>query len=146
MPQEPRAEDLQCHLDAVAQPVADPAPFLDAQLVPAFKQAFMHRGAIFGQARSMQQPKDEGKLIVEVAIEDGFEIDRDVTGARRARVVAQQPQLTPIRYYPPQRIAAIEVFLHQSVRAPPPTLALAERLIPADDIYGCRVLLVAGPM
>ena len=102
--------------------------------------------AVLRRARAMEQPLDENKFVVEIAVEDGFDIDRDIARARRPRAVAQQPQFTAVGHDSPQHVTVVQIFLQQSMRAAPRIAAFAELLVKGDDVNGSCVLRLAGPV
>ncbi len=140
------AERAQRLLDAVPQPLADPATVVDTLLEESLQDAARRVGRGVREPGAVQQSVQDDELAVEVALHHRFHVELDVRRPRHPRGIAQQPQLRAVRDEPPEAVRAVEVLLHRAVRAAPLARDLRiELAVDAHDLDGRRLRVLAGP-
>jgi hypothetical protein len=127
--------------------LADPSALFDSLLEVSLQPAARSGGAVAREARAVEQAVEQDELAVAVVLDHRRQIELDVGGAREPGGVAQQPKLAAVGDEAPERAGAVQVLLHQRVRAASPSLgALVERLVDADDVDGRCIGRRAGAM
>ena len=94
----------------------------------------------------MQQPENEREFVVKIAVEDSLEIDRHIARAGGPRAVAQHPQFASVGDDPPQRVALVQVFLQQRVRAALLLTPLVELLSERNRVDWRCIICLANTM
>ena len=75
---------------------------------------------------------------IELLGENEVEVGFDVGGARKARIIAEDPELRSVRDHAPERVGlGIQVLLHQAVRGQPATVTAEARIrLIEDELVG----------
>jgi len=141
-------DEVHCLFDAVAQPLADAAPLLDAVLVPPLEPAGFGRSAGRGEAAAMQEAEEKGEIgKLAFSGEDGFEIELQVRLAAEQLGIAEQPQPSAVGDSAPKVLGTVQVLLDERVRAqarPARGGALIQILAGAHDVNRRGVRFGAG--
>ena len=112
---------------------------VETLLVILFQPAKIGRRAVLRQPGTMQQPVQQRKLRVLVALNDAGQVKLQVSRPGKTRRIPQQPQLVPVADNAPQGVRVVEIFLHHSVGAVSPTaVAAIQRPVPPYDMHRRR--------
>lgn len=133
MAQEALAQAPQRRLDPEAQPLLDPAAFLDRLLVPALEPAgVIGRGR--REARAVEEAEEEGEVGVELGRGDRLEVDLEEGLAGGACALPEDAQPAAVGDDAPQEIGPVEQLLDQGVRREALAAALVELLIEGGEV------------
>ena len=145
--QEGPTQLFQRGIDAVSKVLANPAALFDPPLEVLFEPTVRRSGGGCRKARAMEEAIDQDELAVEVAVDQRVEVELQVGRPGDPGGVAEEPQLAAVGDDPPERVRAIQVLLHQRVRAPAGPLGPPiERLVVGDDVNRWRLGIFVGPV
>lgn len=114
--EEAATEGRDRRLHAAAQPVEGARPALARRREPPLEDALL--GLLPLHPRLVADEPEEDEVGVDLALHHGLEVEFDVGLAREAGAVAQDAEAQTIRDEGPEvRLAAVEEFLHQPMRA-----------------------------
>ena len=115
MRQEPLTEIHDGGFHAVAQPVECTGTRGGGVLAPLFEHALL--GWITLEAAAMASEPQQREVAVQLALEDGMQVEFDVGLTGKRSVVPQESQRQAVGEQRPEMVvAAVEKFLHQAVR------------------------------
>ena len=141
------AQEFEAFLDAVAQMFAHAPALLDGLRVVFFQQTFVGVRHAAWQAAAMEQAVERGEVVEALFLEDGLEIELDVSLPADEGGVAEQPEREAVGDDAPDVLGAVEVFLNEGVRSEARASAgrHAAKFLPrADDVNGRAVGRIEG--
>ena len=110
------AEEFEAFLDAVAQVLAHAPALFDGLGVVSFQQTFAGVRHAAWQAGAVEQAVERGEIVEALFLEDGLEVELDVSLPADERGVAEQAEREAVGDDAPDVLGAVEVFLNEGVR------------------------------
>ena len=134
------SQDFECALHTIAEPLSNPAPFLDPLRVVALQQTLVRFNSVTGEARRVKQAVENDKLAVGVALNHGLNVELQVCGLGEPCIVSQQSEFGAVGDHAPKGLGPVEEVLDQSVWRPARWHSLVEWLVNSDDMDRRSVL------